>query len=57
MPTERPCRSEHLAGVGNPHLGQKETNMEILTLVIQIVFPTTAVVLAIMTMRLIKDWQ
>ena len=24
MPTELPCRSEHLAGVGNPHLGQKE---------------------------------
>jgi len=31
--------------------------MEILTLVVQIVFPTTAVVLAIMTMRLIKDWR
>jgi hypothetical protein len=46
-----------LAGLGNPQLGQKETIMEILTLVIQIVFPTTAVVLALMTMRLMKDWQ
>lgn len=57
MPTEHPCRSKHLAGLGNPQLGQKETIMEILTLVIQIVFPTTAVVLALMTMRLLKDWQ
>jgi hypothetical protein len=46
-----------LAGVGNPHLGQKETIMENLTLIIQIVFPTIAVVLALMTMRLLKDWQ
>ena len=57
MPTDLPCRSEHLAGVGNPHLGQKDPPMEILTLVVQIVFPTTAVVLALMTMRLLKDWQ
>ena len=57
MPTDLPCRSEHLAGVGNPHLGQKETIMENLTLIIQIVFPTIAVVLALMTMRLLKDWQ
>jgi hypothetical protein len=46
-----------LAGVGNPHLGQKENQMENATLLIQIVFPTTAVVLALFTMRLIKDWR
>ena len=57
MPTEHPYRSKHLAGLGNPQLGQKENIMEILTLIVQIVFPTTAVVLALFTMRLMKDWQ
>ena len=41
----------------NPTSAGKKTNMEILTLVIQIVFTTTAVVLALFAMRLMRDWR
>jgi hypothetical protein len=57
MPTEHQYRSNHIGRGGQFPPRPERPPMEILTLVIQIVFPTTAVVLALMTMRLLKDWQ